>query len=974
LKKSNPVFNPNATMKKSIIAGFLLLQIAACVPSANSRIDLAGPWQFAMDPGDAGIVEKWYTGTLDGSMDLPGSMMEHKLGNVPGLNTPWTGSIYDSSFFFNPAYEKFRQKGNVKFPFWLTPPAYYLGAAWYRKVVDIPADWTGKRVVLHLERPHWQTRVWVNNEPVGMQNSLSTPHEYDVTSFIKKGQNTIAVRVDNRTDKINVGPDSHSVTDHTQGNWNGMVGALYLKAGAPVYIEDMQLYPDTDNNTVTALISIQNSSGDKLNAVVQLQAELLNGTSGHLGKVTRKVEVTGQGNLLEIEYAMGDQVKLWDEFSPNLYRMTASIKAKGYGRDKKQETFGMRNVRAEDGRIFVNGRPVFLRGTLDCCAFPFTGYPPSDVASWRKLFEICKESGLNHVRFHSYCPPEAAFVAADQMGIYLQPEAASWPNHGTSLGDGRPIDNYIMEETERIIKAYGNHPSFLLWAYCNEPYGNYVPFLDQGLAELKSRDSRRIYTAASIGNSWQVNPESEFLVRSTPRGLPFNQQPDATFNYSERIAGEHRPYITHEMGQYCVYPDFAEIDKYTGVYKAKNFEMFRELLSENHMGDQAEDFLMASGKLQALCYKAEIEAQLRTPTLDGFQLLGLTDFPGQGSAIIGMLNVFWEEKGYITKNEISRFCNQTVPLAGFDKFVYGNGEILSVPVKVSHYGPDDLKDTPSSYWIATADGDTIAKGGFGKTVIPTGQLSNLGTIECPLHSLEKAVQCVLEVSVGDFRNRWNFWVFPEKHANPVPDEIHYTAKLDQEAMNILNAGGIVLLDASGTVENGKDIVARFTPVFWNTSWFKMRPPHTTGILVRDDHPAFRDFPTSYHSDYQWWEIVNQCQVMCIDAFPPSFRPLVQPIDTWFLSRRLAQLFEAQVGNGKLVVSTLNLDPGNGPASAQLKQSLVGYMNSGTFMPGDTLDPAMVLELFEKKDRRKVDLYTRGSPEELKPIHQKKQSP
>jgi hypothetical protein len=229
----------------------------------------------------------------------------------------------------------------------------------------------------------------------------------------------------------------------------------------------------------------------------------------------------------------------------------------------------------------------------------------------------------------------------------------------------------------------------------------------------------------------------------------------------------------------------------------------------------------------------------------------------------------------------------------------------------------------------------------------------------------------LEIGVDTFTNSWNFWVFPAKQPEIGNDAVYYTNKLDRKVLNKLEAGASVLFDASGKVENGKDIVAKFTPVFWNTSWFKMRPPHTTGILIQNDHPAFKEFPTSYHSDYQWWEIVNGCQVMCIDSFPPSFRPLVQPIDTWFLSRRLAQLFEARVGKGKLMVSTLNLNSGNGPASAQLHHSLIDYMNTTSFNPTEELDPSVILELFEKKERQQVNLYTKGTPDELKPTTQKR---
>ncbi|MFB6340833.1 glycoside hydrolase family 2 protein [Saccharicrinis sp. FJH62] len=952
-------------MKNSILSIITLLLVTSCSQSSR-QIDLSGDWQFAMDRNDVGVSEQWFSKNLDETVELPGSMMTNDKGFTPNLHTPWTGSIYDSSFYFNPALAKFRKKGDIKFPFWLTPNKYYKGAAWYRKEVNIPDDWKGKRVVLYLERPHWQTAVWVDNKKSGEQNSLSTPHIFDITNLVQTGVNYITIVVDNRSDKVNVGPDSHSISDHTQGNWNGIVGDMYLEAKSDVFIGDVQLYPDVEKKSVKAVIQIKNTDAEAGEAIIKLQAALIDSNAKPLPEKSESVQLKGDSQVIELNYAMGNNMKLWDEFEPNVYRMHVSLVTGDKTTDNKEITFGMRHIETKDGKIFLNDRPVFFRGTLECGAFPLTGYPPMDVESWKKIFEVCKESGLNHVRFHSNCPPEAAFTAADEIGIYLQPEAASWPNHGTALGKGRPIDDYIIKETDRIFKAYGNHPSFVMWAYCNEPYGAYVPFLDKDLKVRKKEDKRRIYTAACIGKSWSVNPESEYIVRSYPRGLPFKQRPSADFNYDNRIVDESRPYITHEMGQYCVFPDFSEIDEYTGVYKAKNFEMFNDILNDHHMGDQAEDFLMASGKLQALCYKAEIEGQLRSETLDGYQLLGLTDFPGQGSAIIGMLNVFWQEKGYITKEDISSFNGETVPLALFDKFVFKNDETMIIPVEVSHYGQFDLKDVQPEYVITTAVGDTLLKSNFPETNVQTGQLSSIGEISYSLDKIIKATQCRLEVTIGGHKNGWDFWVYPANLSAVQNDEIYYTSTLDKEALKRLEEGGKVLLEANGKVEHGKDVVAYFTPVFWNTSWFKMRPPHTTGFLLQDEHPVFRDFPTSYHSDYQWWEIVNNRQIMNIDSFPPSFRPILQPIDTWFLSRRLAQLFEANVGKGKLMVTTLNIDKNNGPASAQLRNSIVSYMNSAEFMPKDTLSADVITELFEKKDRQKVEMYTKENPDELQP--------
>ncbi len=948
---------------------FVISVLQACNSADHQQVSLSGEWQFRSDPDDVGIRQKWFGENLPGHVSLPGSMKENGKGDVPSLKTDWTGTIYDSSFYYNPAYEKYRQPGNLKFPFWLTPNLYYKGAAWYRKEVTIPGSWTGKRITLFFERVHWQSDVWFDKDYVGAQNSLSTPHEFDLTAFAHPGKHYITVRIDNRLDKINVGPDSHSVTDHTQGNWNGITGKIQLQAGPPVFIEDIQLYPDICKKEVNAVVSLGNLTGKTVNGEIRIQAHLLDSKDKQACQPLQSFfHFHGKDTVLNIIYPMGKTVRRWDEFSPLVYGMTTGISTSGGWNDEKDVSFGMRDFGVKDGHFEINGRPVFLRGTVECCTFPLTGYPPSDTASWRKVFQVCRDCGLNHIRFHSYCPPEAAFIVADEMGFYLQPEAPTWPNHGTSLGDGRPVDQYILDETARIFKNYGNHPSFVMWSFGNEPRGNYVSFLDKALEKWKNQDKRRVYTGASIGMSWTVIPESQYLVRSGPRGLPFNSEPNSVFDYSEKIAGEKRPYVTHEMGQWCAYPDFREIPEFTGVYKAKNFELFRDELAVHRMDGQAHDFLMASGRLQVLCYKAEIEAALRTAGLDGFQLLGINDFPGQGTALVGMLDVFWKSKGYVQPEEIRHFCNQTVPLAEMEKFVFSNDEKFVADIKVAHFGPEPLKNASLEYSITGQAGDTLAKKALSCKQIPVGNQSVLGTIDYDLSGIKKAEKCKLTLTVNGFSNSWDFWVYPKKLPDISNDRVFYSTKLDDKTAKVLKKGGSVFLDISGHVENGKDIQSYFTPVFWNTSWFKMRPPHTLGLLVQNDHPAFSDFPTEYYSNYQWWDIIIGQQVMNIDRFPPGFKPLVQPIDTWFLNRRLAQLFEARIGNGKIVVSSLDLENDySGLASRQLFYSIRKYMNSSAFNPRDTLELAVVRELSEKKERvPSVDLYTKSGPDELKP--------
>ena len=321
------------------------------------------------------------------------------------------------------------------------------------------------------------------------------------------------------------------------------------------------------------------------------------------------------------------------------------------------------------------------------------------------------------MRFHSYCPPKAAFVAADLVGFYLQPEGPTWPNHGSSLGDGRPVDKYLEEEAKRIVKDYGNHPSFCMFAIGNEPRGRWVPWVSRFVDYWKTTDPRRVYTGASVGNSWAWQPKSQFHVKAGARGLTWDRRLETNSDYLANLDTVKQPYVAHEMGQWCVFPDFTEIRKYTGVMKARNLELFQEDLFDRGMGTLAPDFLRASGKLQALCYKHEIEKMLRTPKYAGFQLLSLNDYPGQGTALVGVLNAFWEEKGYITAKEFRRFCAPTVLLSRMDKFVFKNSETFKAVWKSPILQRISVENMKTVWKIKDPYGKIISQGSLSRKIL-----------------------------------------------------------------------------------------------------------------------------------------------------------------------------------------------------------------------------------------------------------------
>lgn len=872
----------------------------------------------------------------------------------------------------------------MKFPFFLTPEKHYVGNAWYRRYVYIPKEWSDQRITLFLERPHIETTVFVNGREVGHQMSLSVPHRYDVTKYVRKGErNEIAIRVYNGIENVCVGQDSHSVTDQTQGNWNGITGRIELQAQwKKLNIKRVRVTPHIKEGAVTVEVQLENHvDGLRFFPIndYNVSANIKYMHDGKVGKMVRGSTVIAEGSNIKFKFYLGRDVKYWDEFHPNLYRLTVEA-----GETVYETQFGLREIKAEGRQLYINNRPLFLRGTVENCCFPETGFPPTDEDEWMRIFKKCKEYGLNHVRFHSYCPPEAAFAAADRVGIYLQPEGPSWPNHGVKLRRGQAIDKYLLEESKRIVDEYGHHPSFVMMAAGNEPAGDWVTYCNDWVRQMHEYDSTKVYCGASVGGGWAWDSGSEYHVKGGARGLDWDRKaPSSDDDYFSGIeyprnykgtAPNNSPIIAHEQGQWCAFPDFKEIAQYTGVYKARNFEIFRDMLRDNGMEQMAEKFLMASGKLQTLCYKYEIERNLRTKDYAGFQLLGLNDYSGQGTALVGPLNVHWREKGYTTANDWCEFCYPLVLLARFPKFVYTNHEVLRVPVEAYNAFYADLKEVKAAYYITDDTMGVYHGGRFLSHEIPVGKNGELGVVEFPLDSIKQPTKMTLHVKMGNIiKNHWDFWVYPEKAGlcdNEMDDnsKLYVADTLDAHALKVLKKGGTVLLTAAGRVTLGSDVKQSYLPVFWNTSWFKMRPPHTTGAYIEKQHPLFRHgFPTDDWSNLNWWELLNKAQVMNLMELPKDYQSPIQPIDTWHVSRKLGMLVEARVLKGRLLMTTMDItrDLEHRVVARQMRKAILDYMKSDDFQPAITLTPETISHFFTRQAPA-VDMFTKDSPDELKP--------
>lgn len=828
----------------------------------------------------------------------------------------------------------------------LTRRHSFMGAAFYKRTIDIPRSMAGKPLTLTLERVLWQSALWIDGVKMPQEEeSLTTPHAYTIASGLSAGRHEIMLRIDNRK-RYDISYDemAHAYTNETQIKWNGVLGRMELRALPRVRILRTDVFPDIETQSIRVRCVLVRTTATKQKAKVSLQVDNM---------PDKAFTVTMDKDTMAVEsiFRIGHDMRLWDEFSPNLYQLTTVCQT-GRERDTLTTSFGMREVQGNGG-LTVNGKRVFLRGTLECCVFPLTGCPPTDEAGWEKVFLSAKSWGLNHLRFHSYCPPDAAFRVADRMGFYLQVELPVW---SLNIGKSEEVERYMREEFDRISHAYGNHPSLCLMTCGNELQSDFT-FLNGLVRYMKSADPRHLYSTTSFtfekGHGGHPEPEDEFFVtqwtdRGWVRGQGVFDAEAPNFAKDYRVAADSIsvPLISHEIGQYSVYPNLKETVKYTGVLAPLNFEAVRHDLERKGLADKAEDYLQASGRLAALLYKEEMERAMKTPQMSGFQLLGLQDFPGQGTALVGLVDAFWDSKGVADTSYIRQACAPVVPLVRFEKATWSANKVFKAKVEIANYYKENLENKRVLWTLKEPSGDQpVASGELSGKTLLQGETTSLGSIEADLSKIAKAAQLDLSVSVEGtpWKNAWRIWVYPS-HQPLVTDGLVLTQDVE-EAFAALAQGKRVLL--SPTKDHLQGLEGKFLPVFWSPVHFP-KQAGTMGLLIDERHPALKHFPTSTHSDWQWWRLVKSSKALVVDSLP-VFTPIVGSVDNFTNNRRLASVFEAQVGKGKLLFSSMDLlsaEAKESPEVRQLLYSLTRYMASDDFAPGVVLTEKQVKSLLK----------------------------
>lgn len=911
-------------MKKHIRCMLAAFMLGTCMHAASQSLDLSGQWSVCLD-GDA----------TSHAVMMPTTTDMARLGNPDTL-------------------KPLLQKPQL---LRLTRRNSFVGRALYTRTIDIPADMAGKPLAMTLERVLWKSTVIIDGKPLATTGeSLTTPHRFVVADGLSEGRHTLTIEVDN-TKQYNISAGlAHAYTDDTQIRWNGILGDMTLEVIPEIHMTDVRITPDIAANKISVRMIVDSSKSKKAKESFDWKVDDMSG-EGTVSRGRFKATVNPGRDTLTFDCQMGDNVELWSEFNPALYSLTVSSRGAG---DTATETFGMREIASRDKRILVNGHPVFLRGTLECCVFPLTGNPPLDEAGWEKEFDAAAEWGLNHFRFHSWCPPEAAFAVADRKGFYLQVELPLWDE----VGDDE-MKGFLSREYQRIVNEYGNHPSFCMLTIGNE-LGDDFEWMNSMVEKMKQEDPRHLYAATSFsfsgGHGGHPEPYDDFMVTQwTDNGWVrgqgvFNAEPPSfAKDYRASMAGIGVPLVSHEIGQYSVYPDLREIAKYTGTLAPHNFEAVRDDLCRKGRLGRAAEYLDASGRLAAILYKEDIERAMKTPGFSGYQLLGLQDFPGQGTALVGLLNAFWESKGVVDASWFRQFCAPVVPLARFEKAVYRAGETFDADIDISNYSMASIDREVR--WALRSSGRMIDSGTVMADSLPEG-LWRAGHISVPLESVTspQRLTLTLEAANGKYSNQWNIWVYPDAEATADSGSIVATTDM-AEALAALEEGRRVLL--APPYDSIRGMESRFVPVFWSPVHFPNQAGGM-GLLCNPSHPALAGFPTDSHTDWQWWHLVKNARVVALDSIDVT--PIVEVVDNFTNNRQLALMFEARCSNGSLVFSAMDIlaPDADDPATRCMLASVIEYMNSDKFNPTKEIAPD-VLEAMVAAGTEDVGRTKAGAP-------------
>ncbi len=889
----------------------------------------------------------WTVRTINGKIYkamLPGTLDENGIGHKDNVLHQWKPMEVDKTKEKDNILLKHSKVITTRF----TRKYSYEGEAVFTKEFAYQAEQNGKcgRLFLEAERSR-KLELIVNGSRVNPYTcgTMSTPYVFEITEKLGN-ESRMELICDNSyhgwpKDSIRF---SSAATDETQTNWNGILGYLQLRREDNAFLSAIRAYPKEGKLTVQVDID----TAFPYQGTLQITSKALR------GELIKQISLTeGRHTLTFDALLLKENCRQWDEYEGNLYELSVTAS----NLERKSIIFGIRDFGDNGkGRLALNGRTIFLRSETNCCVFPETGHMPFSVAEWEDILNRYKAYGVNCVRFHSHCPPDAAFTAADKIGLLLQPELSHW-NYKTAFGDEESLD-YFELELRQLLLTYANHPSFVMLTFGNELQADELGHkrMDALLSLARSIDPTRMYANGSnVHYGMQgADQNSDFYTSSNfyenkLRGTFYGMTgyinecyPGSKTNYDKVMAEVRKefrkPVFSFEVGQYESLPDFEELDEFQGVTLANNLALIKREAIERGMLPEWKKRVEATGELARLAYREEIEAVLRTGELSGISLLGLQDFPGQGTALIGMMNSHLIPKpfSFASPQKFREFFTDVLPLVLLDRYTYTNEETVEVDLELANYGKKSIV-IPAVCELKEND-KTLQQLELPAIHCPCGQTTVIGKLSLPLHKITTAKKLLLSVQVGEYRNEYPLWVYPKQQVEAF-DTVIVTQSF-AETIEALRDGNTVFYSPKADQEHfPNSIASQFTTDFWSVGTFPAQEG-CMGCLMDPAHPVFNEFPTDFHTNWQWWPMTKGRAMVLTE----DIKPLITVIDCYARLRNLGFLFECRVGSAKLIVSSMGLlEKQKYPEARALYFSILKYMSSGQFVP------ACVLTLEELKN-------------------------
>jgi len=817
-----------------------------------------------------------------------------------------------------------------------------------------------KRAFLEVERARCLMLLIDDKEvPDFTEQTISTPHIFEVTKLLN-GNNKVTFISDNSYPKLPHDEiiNSSAATDETQTNWNGLLGYIRLREENSAFISSIRAYPIYGILKVEIEISVE---GPYIGEIT-VQSDAL------LESKTIKVSLLAGLNRVVFEnISLAEDILYWDEYEGNLYELTATM-TEG---ETKKVIFGVRDFGDNGkGKLSLNNRTIFLRCETNCAEFPETGYSPMKVEDWITILNVYQSYGVNCVRFHSHCPPDAAFTAADQVGMLMQPELSHWDPKNAFVSD--ESFEYYKKELKEVIRMLANHPSFVMLTLGNELATSDLGHkrMDELLHQAHLLDGTRMYANGSNVHYGErgCDRESDFYtsfqyfkddLRGTSAGMDKenpgivgfinNQYPSGKMNYDismNNIRKEYeKPVFSFEVGQFEILPDFNELKEFKGISDPANIRLIKDKVKKLGLtNDIWEKQVEATGELACIAYREEIEAVMRTKDMSGISLLGLQDFPGQGTALVGMLNSHLQPKPYpFAKPErFHKFYKDQHIMALLPKYTFENGELLEVDVIVANYGKKSLQGS-TEYELR--GNKYVSSGSLSETNCPIGALTTVGKIKIVIGTLEKASRLDLTLSLNGVSNIYPIWVYT-KIISKCPKSVYETQLFDEKTKRVLEMGGSVYLSPASTKEDlPNSIQAQFTTDFWSVGTFPAQEGGM-GQFIDASHPIFLNFPTETHSNWQWWPMAVQRAII----LPQRFESIITEMDSYAYMRPMTKLLECRCGNGKLVLSSMGLQELQKYTEARaLLTSIYEYMDSENFDPKQNIEYEIIASLVRDRE-------------------------